>query len=64
VSDTSPAATPDDTASEKSAETGNPDVDAVLASLEQLDDAAVADHVAIFEAAHEGLQAALSDAGA
>ena len=43
--------------------TGNAAVDEVLASLEQLDGAPVSEHVPVFEAAHERLRAALSDAG-
>jgi hypothetical protein len=44
-------------------ETGNETVDTVLASLEQLDDLPAADHVAVFESAHDRLRAALSAAG-
>jgi hypothetical protein len=40
--------------------TGDASVDAVLASLTGLDDLPVAEHVAVFEAAHEKLQAALA----
>lgn len=43
--------------------TGSPAVDAVLASLEGLDERPVAEHVAVFEAAHEALRGALADAG-
>lgn len=43
--------------------TGNPDVDAVLDSLEQLEGAPVSEQVPVFEAAHEQLRAALADAG-
>ena len=39
--------------------TGSDGVDAVLHSLTALDDAPVADHVAVFEAAHEQLRRAL-----
>ncbi len=42
--------------------TGNPTVDAVLASLDGLEDRPVDEHVAVFEAAHEALRGALSDA--
>jgi hypothetical protein len=42
---------------------GNPVVEAVLASLDGLEERPVGDHVAIFEAAHEQLRAALADAG-
>jgi len=42
--------------------TGNATVDAVIGSLERLDGAPVADHVAVFEAAHEKLRGALADA--
>jgi hypothetical protein len=43
--------------------TGNPVVDSVLDSLRHLDDVPVSEHVAVFEAAHDRLRAALSDAG-
>ncbi len=45
--------------------TDNPDVDAALAVLEDLQDRPVAEHVAVFETAHRALRAALSgsDAG-
>jgi hypothetical protein len=43
--------------------TGNPAVDAVLESLDRLDEAPADEHVAVFEAAHETLRAALADAG-
>jgi hypothetical protein len=43
--------------------TGNEQVDAVLASLSVLDGAPVAEHVAVFEAAHEALRGALATAG-
>jgi hypothetical protein len=43
--------------------TGDPVVDSVLDSLEQLDDLPVSEHVAVFEAAHERLRGALTDAG-
>ena len=39
--------------------TGNPRVDAVLDSLESLDDLPVSDHVAVFERAHDELRRAL-----
>jgi hypothetical protein len=39
--------------------TGVAEVDAVLASLERLDAADVAEHPAVFEAAHEQLRSAL-----
>jgi hypothetical protein len=42
--------------------TGHADVDAVLGSLEGLEDRPVIEHVAVFEAAHESLRAALADA--
>jgi hypothetical protein len=41
--------------------TGLPAVDDVLASLDRLDELPVAEHVAVFEWAHEGLRAALAD---
>jgi len=43
--------------------TGHEAVDAVVASLTALDDLPVADHVAVFERAHETLRRALTDAG-
>ncbi len=39
--------------------TGVPEVDAVLESLEGLDDVDVAEHPAVFESAHERLRRAL-----
>jgi hypothetical protein len=44
-------------------ETGDPDVDAVVSSLNGLDDLPVADHVAVFEQAHESLRRTLAGAG-
>lgn len=43
--------------------TGNPVVDSVLDSLRELDNVPVSEHVAVFEAAHERLRGALTDAG-
>ena len=43
--------------------TGNVTVDAVLASMEGLEDAPVSEHVAVFEHAHEQLRRALDGAG-
>jgi hypothetical protein len=43
--------------------TGNDAVDGVLDSLDALVDTPVAEHVAVFEAAHDQLRAALADAG-
>ncbi len=43
--------------------TGHPAVDAVLASLEGLEDKPVHEHVAVFESAHEQLRRALDEAG-
>lgn len=43
--------------------TDNAEVDAVLRSLEGLEHRPLAEQVAVFEAAHEALRAALSDAG-
>ncbi len=43
--------------------TGHPEVDSVLRSLDALDGAPLADHVAVFESAHERLRTVLSDAG-
>ena len=55
--DIQPAAVPSGT----TASTGNPHVDAVLLTLEQLPELPVDQHVAVFEAAHTGLRQALSD---
>ncbi len=44
-------------------ETGHAAVDEVLRSLSALDSAAVDDHVAVFEQAHEQLRRTLSGAG-
>jgi hypothetical protein len=43
--------------------TGNADVDAVIGSLEVLDDLPVAEHVAVFEQAHESLRRTLTNRG-
>ena len=43
--------------------TGHPAVDRVLDSLDGLADAPVADHVAVFESAHDELRGALANAG-
>ena len=43
--------------------TGNADVDAVVASLTALDDLPVAEHVTVFEQAHESLRRTLAGAG-
>jgi hypothetical protein len=45
------------------APTGNDAVDRVLDSLDALADSPVAEHVAVFEAAHDQLRGALADAG-
>jgi len=42
--------------------TGHPAVDAVLSSLERLDDLPVGEHPPIFEEAHEALRSALAQA--
>jgi hypothetical protein len=42
---------------------GHPAVDAVLASIEGLEERPVAEHVAVFEDAHDALRRALNDAG-
>jgi hypothetical protein len=42
--------------------TGHPAVDAVVASLEGLEDRPVAEHVGVFDSAHDQLRAALFDA--
>jgi hypothetical protein len=55
---------PDDTATAPDAEpTGHPAVDEVLASLARLEDRPAAEHVEVFEAAHERLRGALAGAG-
>lgn len=43
--------------------TGHPVVDEVLEAMQGLQDRPVEEHVAVFEAAHEKLRAALTDAG-
>jgi hypothetical protein len=43
--------------------TGNADVDAVVGSLMALDGLPVAEHVAVFEQAHESLRRTLAGAG-
>jgi hypothetical protein len=43
--------------------TGHAEVDAVIGSLNGLDDLAVAEHVAVFERAHESLRRTLVGAG-
>ncbi len=42
-------------------ETGHPGVDAVLASLEGLEERPVGEHVAVFEHGHDALRRALND---
>jgi len=61
-----PAAEPAPTAALTAAHvasTGHPAVDEVLASLARLDDRPAADHIEVFESAHERLRSALADAG-
>ena len=43
--------------------TGNADVDAVVGSLAELDGLPVAEHVSVFEQAHESLRRTLAGAG-
>jgi len=43
--------------------TGDPAVDAAVASLERLDRLPVAEHVAVYESAHSALREALNRAG-
>jgi hypothetical protein len=43
--------------------TGDDDVDAVVASLAQLDELPVSEHVAVFEQAHDSLRRTLVGAG-
>jgi hypothetical protein len=43
--------------------TGNPRVDAVVESVSTLDELPVAEHVAVFEQAHESLRRTLAGAG-
>lgn len=52
-----------ETTPDEPTETGHPDVDAVIGTLADLDDRPVAEHVAVFEAAHERLRGVLADAG-
>ena len=55
--------TSDQLTPDQSAAIGHPVVDEVLASVDDLEGRPVDEHVAVFEAAHERLRAALSDAG-
>ncbi len=48
---------------EPAEQTGNPEVDSVIESLDDLDRRPVSEHVEVFESAHERLRGALSDAG-
>lgn len=48
---------------EEAQPTGEPAVDAVLASLERLHELPVAEHVAVYESAHSALREALNRAG-
>ena len=50
-------------AAESTDSTGNVEVDAVVGSLTALDDLPVAEHVAVFEQAHESLRRTLAGAG-
>ena len=43
--------------------TGHPQVDAVIDSMDTLEALPVAEHVTVFENAHETLRGALADAG-
>ncbi|MGD9962251.1 hypothetical protein [Nocardioides sp.] len=43
--------------------TGDPDVDAVLETMADLEELPVEDHIAVFEQAHERLRAALEAPG-
>jgi len=43
-------------------QTGHAEVDAVVASLRELPERPIAEHVAVFESAHDRLRAALADA--
>ena len=55
---------PDDTATAPDVEsTGHPAVDEVLASLSRLEDRPAAEHVEVFETAHERLRGSLAGAG-
>ena len=58
-----PADAPPDAAHPAVEHTGHPVVDRVLDSLDGLADAPVADHVAVFESAHDQLRGALANAG-
>lgn len=48
---------------ESAGSTGHPVVDDVVASVAGLEDRPVAEHVEVFESAHDRLRAALADAG-
>jgi hypothetical protein len=50
---------PDEDAAAEQVRTGDERVDAVLASLDGLDDRPVGEHAVVFEQAHEQLRAAL-----
>lgn len=54
---------PEPTDAEPVEATGHVDVDTVVESLSTLDDLPVADHVAVFEQAHESLRRTLAGAG-
>jgi hypothetical protein len=58
-----PAAAPSGAGATDAESTGHGAVDAVLASLEGLEERPVAEHVAVFESAHDSLRSALNDAG-
>jgi hypothetical protein len=58
----SEAAQSHDQSQAESTGTGHPEVDAVVASLGELDGRPVSEHVQVFETAHERLRGALSDA--
>lgn len=56
MSESLPEFTPDE-------QTGHADVDAVITSLAGLDTLRIAEHVGVFEQAHESLRRTLSGAG-
>jgi hypothetical protein len=58
-----PAAAPSGAGATDAGSTGHGAVDAVLASLDGLEERPVAEHVAVFESAHDSLRSALNDAG-
>ena len=52
-------ATPVSTSEVDPVRTGTPEVDAVIAAVEQLEERPIAEHVGVFETAHDQLRRAL-----